>query len=519
MACADALLSAGATVTMLDVGISLEEHRRPLVARMSSQVPEQWTDEDLDAYRTGMKPEVGGVPLKLAFGSDFAYREAVETLDVAFTDAGVRPSFALGGLSNVWGAAMLPYTDADIDDWPFGPEALASHYAAVLRLTGLAGTHDALADVFPLYTDDVTELPVGRQARRLLDTMERRRDRLDSAGIRFGQSRLAVRSGDGRSGGCVHCRLCMYGCPYDLIYSSAQTVDHLRKHPSFRYIDRVVVRSVSESSDGVTVSGHRLGSDEVVEWHSDRAFLAAGAIPTTQILLRSLGAYDTWVTLKDSQYFLLPLLTRRSRGATSERTFSLAQLFVELPDPVRPDRNAHIQLYSNSDLINAAVEELFGRLGPRIRPILKLVEERLVVAQGFLHSDSSSTMEIRLRSGSDGRDRLEVRARVDPRAAISVKRVARALARRWRSLGAIPVTPLMTVAEPGRSFHCGGTFPMSNSSGRHQSDLLGRTGGWERIHAVDSTVFPSVPATTITLTAMANAHRIGALAAEIDGVA
>jgi choline dehydrogenase-like flavoprotein len=29
------------------------------------------------------------------------------------------------------------------------------------------------------------------------------------------------------------------------------------------------------------------------------------------------------------------------------------------------------------------------------------------------------------------------------------------------------------------------------------------------VHAVDATVLPSIPATTITLTVMANAHRIG----------
>ena len=31
---------------------------------------------------------------------------------------------------------------------------------------------------------------------------------------------------------------------------------------------------------------------------------------------------------------------------------------------------------------------------------------------------------------------------------------------------------------------------------------------WNRIHLVDGAVFPSVPATTFTLTVMANAHRI-----------
>jgi choline dehydrogenase-like flavoprotein len=46
-------------------------------------------------------------------------------------------------------------------------------------------------------------------------------------------------------------------------------------------------------------------------------------------------------------------------------------------------------------------------------------------------------------------------------------------------------------------------------------DLLGRPNGFSRLHLVDASVFPSLPATTITLSVMANAHRIGGAA--LDG--
>ena len=41
-----------------------------------------------------------------------------------------------------------------------------------------------------------------------------------------------------------------------------------------------------------------------------------------------------------------------------------------------------------------------------------------------------------------------------------------------------------------------------------QSDLLGRPAGLRRIHVVDAACWPSVPSGPVTLTAMANAHRI-----------
>ena len=40
------------------------------------------------------------------------------------------------------------------------------------------------------------------------------------------------------------------------------------------------------------------------------------------------------------------------------------------------------------------------------------------------------------------------------------------------------------------------------------TDILGRPAGLRRVHLVDASVFPSIPATTITFSVMANAHRI-----------
>ena len=50
---------------------------------------------------------------------------------------------------------------------------------------------------------------------------------------------------------------------------------------------------------------------------------------------------------------------------------------------------------------------------------------------------------------------------------------------------------------------------MRNTPGAGDSDLLGRPLGASRIHVVDASVLPSIPATTITFGVMANAHRIG----------
>ena len=48
-----------------------------------------------------------------------------------------------------------------------------------------------------------------------------------------------------------------------------------------------------------------------------------------------------------------------------------------------------------------------------------------------------------------------------------------------------------------------------------ESDRLGRVSHFSKIHMVDGTVLPSLPATTITYTIMANAYRIGSEVGEL----
>lgn len=52
---------------------------------------------------------------------------------------------------------------------------------------------------------------------------------------------------------------------------------------------------------------------------------------------------------------------------------------------------------------------------------------------------------------------------------------------------------------------------MKENPGRNETDIFGRLADTKRIHAVDASVLPTIPATTITFTVMANAYRIGSL--------
>ena len=506
VACAKALLARGATVRMLDAGLELEPERVQVVRQCAGSKPSAWNPGQIATLKSGMTADAKGVPLKLVFGSDFPYRETVEKIPWRNRGAGLKPSLALGGLSNVWGAAMLPYRDSDIADWPVKNAELAQHYRAVAEFTGLAAQRDDLEEIFPLHCPNPGWLQSSRQADLLFKNLNRQRDTLRERGWRFGRSRLAVRANASASGGgCIRCGFCMYGCPYGCIYNSADTVRELRAEKNFTYQRDVIVTAVRENSGKVFLDGFHRETRAPLAFEVDRAYLAAGVIPTAQIILRSQAAYDRPLVLRDSQYFLFPLLlARRTRNVRTEALYTLSQLFIELNNPKISRRSVHLQIYTYSDIIGQAVR---ASLGP-LKLFARQLEERMVVVQGYLHSDDSSTMAMTLKRDGE-RDFLQLDAQPNPAARRTVQKVLRELLSQTRRLGGMVVPPMLQLTEPGRSFHCGGSIPMREKPQNFESDLLGRPRGWSRVHAVDASVLPAVPATTITFSVMANAHRIG----------
>jgi choline dehydrogenase-like flavoprotein len=146
-------------------------------------------------------------------------------------------------------------------------------------------------------------------------------------------------------------------------------------------------------------------------------------------------------------------------------------------------------------------------------PVKRNLLGRLLLIQGYLHSDLSARIQITLRRGTGNNPPTLALARDEnPRTRPALKALRRTLWAERTSMKAFPISPAMRVGEPGRGFHTGGTFPMRLTPHALEVDVLGRPPEFTRVHLVDASVFPSLPATTITLSVMANAHRIGAAA-------
>jgi choline dehydrogenase-like flavoprotein len=515
---ARALLKKGYKVTLLDAGRELEPDRQAVLSRLKSGRPETWSADDLGRIKENMLPTAKGLPLKYVYGSDFPYHLQDDHFPIQYNNADIFPSLARGGLSNVWGACILPYTQADMEAWPIKAADLEEHYRAVLSFTDMSAADDDLAGIYPLHTDDIQDLGKSRQARNLLRKMDENKAALNKQGMTCGHARLFLRSrAKDNDAGCVYCGLCMYGCPYELIYNSAATLAELRESPDFSYVNGVIVQKVEESADKVTILATDKKDNRLVKFTGDRVYLAGGVIPTTKIVLASLESYDRNVIMKDSQYYLMPYVSYRGAGNVAEEDlYTFSQVFMNVKDPKIGSHSSLIEIYTHQELFLKTVENVFGPLKGIMKLPIKMITSRLMLLGGFLHSDYSPQVMIRLaRTDADEFGKLILEGRESVQAKKIVRRIVGKLLRNNLRLGALPVLPMLQVTKPGRSFHTGGTFPMRSSPREFQTDTLGRPFGFKRMHLIDSSVFPTLPGLPITFAAMANAHRIASACGEV----
>jgi choline dehydrogenase-like flavoprotein len=248
-----------------------------------------------------------------------------------------------------------------------------------------------------------------------------------------------------------------------------------------------------------------------------RVFIAAGAINSTRLVLESKGLFDRVVPMKSTQGFVVPMLSLFGAPFRWPETNTLTGMFFEFRVPRFPDHWVHTQINAANDLVLARLDYDPQRRSPKDR-LLKMGLRRLLVGLCNFHSDCAGGYELTLRSGKNG-GRSILNIEVKP--STTHERISKLGAKRLLSLlsrvGVYPLLPFK-LGDPGKpaSWHFGGTLPMSkNPQGELSTDVMGRPRGWERVHIVDDSVFPSIPSTTVALLSMANAARI-AHTADLD---
>jgi choline dehydrogenase-like flavoprotein len=495
-------------ITVIDIGLQLElDHRRDADA-LAGLRPNEWTPEMVQAVAIGpMASSTGGLPQKRTYGSDYPFRDLGQLDGISAVDranpAVVSPAY--GGFSTIWGAQVMPFPAAVFDRWPVRMDEMEPHYRAVLAAIPFAAEEDDLAAMFPLIGPAQPLPPVAERTARVLSRYQRHQRRLRDLGITLGKARLAFAAAS-----CVRCGLCMSGCPYQLIYSAAQTFDALREKRRLTYRGGLLALSLEEADGRARVNAMELSTRRVQQFSADRVYVAAGGIGSTRLVANSAGLFGSEITMQESQQFGIPFLSLHGvQDPRHEPLFTLNQFNMTVGMDERGLDLSQLHFYTyNAAFIGGFPAPLRAGIAEPARAALL---RRLTFALGYLPSWRSPAIHLSVGPPADGQlpalrvSAASARGTRDP----MLRRVMGKVLRAAALLDLYPVVPMLRRAAAGKSYHFGGTFPHApHGPTLATSDRLGRIGDWQRIHLVDASVFPSVPATTFTLTIMANAHRI-----------
>lgn len=508
IAAAMALRRAGLSFQVVDVGQDLEPAREARAAELARSEPATWSQEDRQYLFPPPRTSSKGVEKRLAFGSDFPYRTPAP-LEIETENCVIDVSHGFGGFGNVWGAAMLPWTDNDLVRWPIRAADLTPSYRNVAEFVPMSSVSDDLEAAFPRFTEApaLTLSPQGEWLRRVF---AKRQVALKKNGVTVGRARTAVDATGGETS-CRYCGYCLDGCPYGSIFNPRLAWKRLESQ-GVEIRRGLFAQEFSELVDGVDVTVQDVQSGVKQVLRTRRVLLAAGALNSTRIVARSLRLERKPIKLLDSQYFFFPFLSYRKHPEAPQ--FALAELFVEILNPGLGAQYTHFQVYGLNSIFRQTIRAMVP--GFLRQPwLLNQVEHRFFLFQGFLHSEVSGFLELTLQACEDNKDRVKIRGTPSPASLRWARLAKRLLARVLLPYGIVPPFYLKMVPL-GRSFHIGGSFPMGGRDAIFRADRQGRPAGLKRVHLLDASTFPSIPATTITFTIMANSDRIiGEMAAGI----
>ena len=504
-----ALLKAGHRPVVLDIGHRLPKNLIEQQKSMSSRLPGDWSHSE---WAQIARNEESGrvVPRKLVFGSNHFY--SPEQADITKMDSyfsGSPPwSPARGGFSTGWGAAVLPPAPSDVAEWPVTHAVLLRHMREVLSNIPISEPIDEISGVFgQIRPQGAMVLPLSPGQTSLLARLNEAKSSDASLRVLVGQSRLLTQAESSAESRCRFCGHCSSGCVYGSIYTAEQDFDRWISEDRIDYRSGISVFELRETGGLVQI---HLNLDNRVETQEfDVVFLAAGAVNSARILLNSSPDGPQKITLRRTGGALQIFATLRPLDVSWPEVNTQASHFVEINSQRQSPFWAHVQIGQPNELVLRRLGLSNGNRSSWKGKVIRSAAEHIISAALNVHSDFGPTYEMKLQRQRNQLPTLQTCQHWTSENRATVDSYSRYLKEFLRTAKFYQVPLARQDSAAAHGYHFGSSFPMQRSAQSYfSSDSLGRPFGWRRVHVVDTSVLPAIPATTVGLLTMANAHRI-----------
>lgn len=299
----------------------------------------------------------------------------------------------------------------------------------------------------------------------------------------------------------------VYRLPIAYPYRTSKVIESLRRHKNFTYIHDQLVCGIKEKTKYVEIESVSIENQKKTYVRSRYLVLAAGAVNTTRVLLRSFELYNynvPFLTKGHTMFVCLHLQTLIKRRHSN--VASPGQVSLICNDLDRGLNSFFVQFYRCNLLAQDMALQYIPLPKPLASLLFSIIAPYLVIVDIRFPTSNSNKSFCRLKKSKNNTDDiLEISSGRTDKEIVKHKEELEKISKQIWSFGLLP---LKTITSDVTSHYAGGV-PFQTQPGKLSTDANGKLHQARRIYIADSSTWRALPAKPPTLTIMASARRVG----------
>lgn len=511
---AKTLVEEGVMVGMLDIGVEDEVYKKKIPTSDFISIRKEDTQQHhyfLGDGFEGIPWETTRVGSQLTPPRNFLTRWSEKLLPIQSNTFQPLESLAKGGLGGGWGLGCFVFSKKELAAVGLPSSEMEASYQKVVSYIGVSGAKDDAAPYCLQGLKDIQKATtIGDNAKGILEAYKKNKTTLNKKNVYVGRSGLALLTADkeGRKA-TQYNDMGFWSDGNKSAYRSWMTIDELLKHPNFSYHKNCYVLTFKETNTGVAVFVKRTDTNEEQIFRCKKLVLAPGVLNSGRIVSRSFQYKKERLPLLCNPYTYMPCVQWRRLGKMmEEKSISFSQLMVFIDE--------------NEDNFDVGMASLFSY---RSLLLFKLIKETPLnfadsrILMQFLHSSFtiagihhperpsvSKFIQLSKDDKSFSGDFLNIEYQLSDQELDSNMEREKKIRKVLKKLGCMPLKTIQTPM--GASVHYGGTLPFDDRGALFTISSSGKLGGTKNVFVADGSGFRYLPAKGLTLTLMANAHRV-----------